>query len=387
MQELILNIWQESTKTVLFVTHDIEESIFLADRVYIMSAKPGKIKDVIKINLPRPRTPDMKLSAEFLKIKKHISYIIRGEAIKAAQVKLKEIRPNALKIGLHIWPGVMPFYLADGLNLYRKHGLEVELLSQEKDDDRISALQNKEVDVLTLTADAAVLAQEKLPDIQIFLCPNKSKGGDALLVNKNIKSIKDLKGKTIAVEKGWVGHFFLLYLLDKYNIMANEVSIIYMKGSDIGAALIAEKAEAAVLWEPWLTQARELSGANILVSTKEEQVIIDVLVTTKEILNQRPEHIKKLVRVWFDCLRDIQNNPNKASKLMAVSLGVTPKELKEQIKTFEFLDLNSNKKLLGTKNKEGTLVPLLENMADIWLKNEIIKNRANGEKLTNSTFL
>ena len=104
MQELILTVWEETKKTVLFVTHDIEEAIFLADRVYIMSAKPGEIKEVIKINLPRNRTPEIKLSDDFLRIKKHISYMIRGEAIKAAHVNVESLRPKALKVGIQEEP-------------------------------------------------------------------------------------------------------------------------------------------------------------------------------------------------------------------------------------------------------------------------------------------
>ena len=56
MQELLLDIWQQSSKTVLFITHDIDKSILLGDRVYVMTARPGRIKEMVEIDLPRPRT-------------------------------------------------------------------------------------------------------------------------------------------------------------------------------------------------------------------------------------------------------------------------------------------------------------------------------------------
>ncbi len=56
MQEILTNIWQQFRISVLFITHDIEESIFLSDRIYVMTARPGRIKAVIKVPLPRPRT-------------------------------------------------------------------------------------------------------------------------------------------------------------------------------------------------------------------------------------------------------------------------------------------------------------------------------------------
>ena len=72
MQELLLDVWQRSPKTIIMVTHDIDEAIFLADRVAIMSARPGRIKDIVDINIPYPRTQETKLTPEFNELKNHI---------------------------------------------------------------------------------------------------------------------------------------------------------------------------------------------------------------------------------------------------------------------------------------------------------------------------
>jgi len=83
MQEMLLEIWQRSSKTVLFITHDIDESILLGDRVYVMTARPGRIKEMVEVDIPRPRTVDVLTSPEFMSIKRRIMRSIHEEATKA----------------------------------------------------------------------------------------------------------------------------------------------------------------------------------------------------------------------------------------------------------------------------------------------------------------
>ncbi len=85
MQELLTQVWEELHKTILFVTHDVEEAIFLSDRVFVMTARPGKIKAEIDIPLERPRSYEMKSGEAFLNLKKEALSLIREEAIKATQ--------------------------------------------------------------------------------------------------------------------------------------------------------------------------------------------------------------------------------------------------------------------------------------------------------------
>ena len=85
MQEMLLGIWERERKTIMFVTHDIEEAIFLANRVVVMSARPGRIKADVKVDLPHPRHYTMKTSAEFTRLKAQLTEEIRAEAVAADQ--------------------------------------------------------------------------------------------------------------------------------------------------------------------------------------------------------------------------------------------------------------------------------------------------------------
>ena len=87
MQELLLGIWEADRKTVLFVTHDIDEAIFMANRVAVLSARPGRIKADVRIDLPHPRHYTMKTSPEFSAYKAQLTEEIRTEAMKAVEMQ------------------------------------------------------------------------------------------------------------------------------------------------------------------------------------------------------------------------------------------------------------------------------------------------------------
>ena len=83
MQELLINLWQRTPKTVLFVTHDIDEAIFLSQRVYIMTARPGRIKQTLEVNLPHPRKLDLLTDPVFIEMKRAVLSSIKEEGLKA----------------------------------------------------------------------------------------------------------------------------------------------------------------------------------------------------------------------------------------------------------------------------------------------------------------
>jgi len=84
MQDFLLEIWEEQRKTVVLVTHDIDEAIYLADKTVVMTAQPGRICEVIDVNLPRPRRYEMRSEAPFIELRDHVTQIVRTEAIKGS---------------------------------------------------------------------------------------------------------------------------------------------------------------------------------------------------------------------------------------------------------------------------------------------------------------
>jgi ABC-type nitrate/sulfonate/bicarbonate transport system ATPase subunit len=87
MQELLLSIWELHKKTVLFVTHDIDEAIFMANRCVVFSARPGRIKNELSVDLAYPRHYTMKTTARFSELKAQVTEDIRVETLRAVQME------------------------------------------------------------------------------------------------------------------------------------------------------------------------------------------------------------------------------------------------------------------------------------------------------------
>jgi ABC-type nitrate/sulfonate/bicarbonate transport system ATPase subunit len=83
MQRWLLGVWEDLRKTILFVTHDIDEAIFLSDEIYVFTARPGRIKAEVTIPLPRPRTPEIMTTPEFMELKRHLMSLLGDEAERA----------------------------------------------------------------------------------------------------------------------------------------------------------------------------------------------------------------------------------------------------------------------------------------------------------------
>lgn len=79
MQKHLMDLWQNIDITIIFVTHDMDEAILLADRIVALKANPGEIKEIIEVHLPRPRTPELMLTPEFKKLRERVDDLVHAQ--------------------------------------------------------------------------------------------------------------------------------------------------------------------------------------------------------------------------------------------------------------------------------------------------------------------
>jgi NitT/TauT family transport system ATP-binding protein len=88
MQELLLEVWNEFRMTILFVTHDIDEAVFLGSRVAMLTRRPGRLKTIVEVNLPRPRNLDVLVSPDFMLLKRNCMALLREETLGTTEAQI-----------------------------------------------------------------------------------------------------------------------------------------------------------------------------------------------------------------------------------------------------------------------------------------------------------
>jgi NitT/TauT family transport system ATP-binding protein len=97
MQSYLMEIWQNIDITILFITHDLDEAIYLADRILVLKAHPGEVQEIIEVPVPQPRSPEQLLSPEFLATKKRLEELIHppeeGDVINSDNMNMVRMVP------------------------------------------------------------------------------------------------------------------------------------------------------------------------------------------------------------------------------------------------------------------------------------------------------
>ncbi|MGB1217456.1 MAG: ABC transporter substrate-binding protein, partial [Saprospiraceae bacterium] len=214
-------------------------------------------------------------------------------------------------------------------NFYKDYGFKVKFHVLDDFDASRDAFKTDQVDLLWATIDAFPTEVEGLADYepQVVFQADWSRGGDAVVVRRGIRTVADLKGKEIAVAPMTPSHTFLIWLLEAGGLTTDDVTIREVPSAiDAADAFKAKSVDAAVVWSPDDADCVDkVPGSRVLQSTKNaSHIIADVFFAKKDYIQGNKEQLRQLYEGWMKgsaAINKSESAKKEAAKILADGLN------------------------------------------------------------------
>lgn len=257
-----------------------------------------------------------------------------------------------LKVAFSDWPGWTALEIAAQKGWFKEAGVDVELLWFEYGPS-MEAFTAGKCDAVTVTnGDALVTGAGGARNIAILMT-DYSNGNDMIVARPGIASLKDLKGKKVGIEIGFVEHLLLLNGLKKVGIAESEVELVPTPTNQTPQVLASGQVDAIGAWQPNSGSAlKAVPGSkSIYTSADEPGLIYDAVVVTPQSLAEHRAEWVKFIKVWDKIVAYLADPKTRDDgiKIMAARAGVDPKDYAAFMPGTHFLTLAEGGKVLSAK--------------------------------------
>lgn len=263
-----------------------------------------------------------------------------------------------LVFGAITWPGYEPAYLARDLGFLDER--RIHLAEFTNTTAVVRTLHNGKLHIAGLTLDEALSLRHSIPDLQVFMVVDVSHGADVLMAKRDIKSLNQLKGKRIGVEKTALGAYFLTLILKAADLSAKDVQIVSLPLDEHVEAFRSGLLDAVVTFGTVRGKLSQLGAVVLFDSTQVPGKIVDTLVVRASVATKYQAQLHEFSRAWFRALRVIQNDPARVLPLLAQHEQAQVSEIEETLHGLVLLDQQQNLKQLS-----GDPAPLLITASEI----------------------
>ncbi len=282
--------------------------------------------------------------------------------------------PVRFKIAFCTWAGYAPLYIAREKGYFADLGIDPELVIVEDEAQYAAMLVSGSIQALGNVLDRDVIHYACGAPQQYLLTMDFSTGGDGIIATADIKTMDDLAGKTVGMDKSATSYFFFLQALKDSSITEDQVNIVEMGSSDAGDAFLAGQIDAAVTWEPFLSSAGQREGGHTLVSSAEyPRAIIDVLTVNTNFAAENPKAVEALEEAWYLAVEYLKQNPDDAYAIMAAGLGLNAEEVKAECGGITFVGREGNA-TFNDPNQEENVYDIAALAASYWVEKGLIEN-------------
>lgn len=257
--------------------------------------------------------------------------------------KTGKIYSGKIVIGITPWPGYMPLIVARDKGYFKEAGLDVEIKNYpgllELSKDYVAGKMQGRANI---TLDAV---QEYFGGFEhrAVMTIDYSNGADAILARKEIQTVKDFRGKQVAYEPGALEEFFLTWVLEEHEMTLEDIIPVQADPEESAKLLKAGKVDAAVSYEPYISQhLRTPDFSTVYSSADAPGLISDILTFRADFIKSYPETVEAFMHAYFKALAFCKEHPAEAHALTAKEYHDTPESIAEQLQGLKLLDEKDN---------------------------------------------
>jgi NitT/TauT family transport system substrate-binding protein len=299
-------------------------------------------------------------------------------------------KADAVKMGYSVWTGWLPWTVTQSKNIFTDNKVDVDLQWHPEYPKSVASLNTGKLNANNQTLAETITAVGNGVDLVVVMTTDNSTGADKIIVSDKIKSIKDLKGKKVAVEPGSVDHFLLNQALKRAGMTFKDIKLVKLESSKAAAAFVAGEVDATAVYAPFTTAASKRPGSRELFSaTSFLGTISDHLVFNRKFVNEHPEKVQAIVDSWFDTLAYINITKNKAEAIdiMAKRAGLSIADYKEDANGAKILSVEENVAAFGTDYGDTSVANISKAMSAFLFENGLTKTKVDTSKLVDDRFV
>ena len=288
-----------------------------------------------------------------------------------------------VSIGISGWTGFAPLTLAKEAGIFKKNGLDVSIRKIPQK-DRHLAIASGDIQCAATTVETWVIWNANgVATKQIFQL-DKSYGADGMAVRNDVKSIKELKGKTVlASAPGTAPYFTLAWFLKKNGLSVKDVTVANLEPAAAAQAFISGQGDAAMTYEPYLSKVREAPDkGKIIATTLDYPMIMDTVGCTPKFLAENKTAGKALADSYFQAVEMIAREQVKAYEIMGADVKQSGEQFGNSAKYLRWQDKAANQKFFA-----GELQAFSKEAAELLLEIGIIKQIPNIDDIIDTSFI
>jgi NitT/TauT family transport system substrate-binding protein len=257
---------------------------------------------------------------------------------------MREPEP-ALRIGTNVWIGSEPLYLARELGHLDLKA--VQLVEYPSASEVLRAYRNQAIDGMVISLDELFsLAVDGLQP-RAILVVDVSHGADAVVGRGGMRSMKDLRGKPVAVEGGALGAFVLSRALALNGMQPSDVEVVHVESNEQPGAFEKGQVDGAVTFDPYRGQLLRAGAITLFDSTQIPGEIVDLVAVRASVLERQPNAVRELLSGWFRALEYMKLDPRDAARRMGIRQQTSGEQFLAALQGLRIPSRDENLQMLG----------------------------------------